>query len=1051
MKPLLQSIADYYLDRRPHDLHRYCFVLPNKRPGVFLDHYMSLHAAGHRQALLHPAITTITDFVTETSGLVEASRIEQLFTLYTCYRDIISRRWSKVDEKDLDFNRFQYWGEVILNDFTDVDKYLVDPGEIFHNIEALKEINSNYLEPEQIEIIRRYWSDTRLGGSVAEFWRHIVHTSPDNKKGKKETKRSTAQFVRMWQMLKELYDMLNQRLASQGLSYQGAIYRDAVHKIADGVELPYTHYVFIGFNVLSTAEEKIFTLLRDRSMADFWWDYASPAFTVKENRATSFLKRYIVDFPSPADAGDIIAPIEDFPEINVISIPSTVGQLQQTANIIKSLNDTGVGTAIVLPDETLCMPLVDSLGDAVDTLNITMGYPMRNSPAADLVSKVISMQLRARKSHEKDTLFRDDILTVLAHPIIRSIGAPDTDHLARALNAGHQYQVPCEWLEQNGNKALVPLWRVAGNNNDLHCVLDYLDRLTAWLLDAIKPAAQQQEVTDNNNIDSEIDGDGDGDGSDGNGDGSEDSAVNAEPFSDTTTTINRGLLTQYRRAIAELRRQYQRYFPKGDTRLTQGTVFRLVERLVGNQAVNFKGEPLHGLQVMGMLETRALDFDNVIIMSMNERIYPRRHFSRSFIPAALRRGYGMATLEHQESISAYYFYRLITRASRVWLLYDSRTSRMGSGEPSRYIRQLQYLYGNPNLHLTTYDYPVSATDHTPMSMRAIPYWRKQLARYTAPDGKRKLSASSINNLISCPVKFTLNYLEGYSDEETPTDYMNDATLGLVVHQVMEDLYMNEMKRTGQSPLYVDKSVIDRLNNSTTIRQLVDKAIKQHHFNDPNRRDNSFPGDIKIMADLFVDIVKQTLRCELDGLHHLEFIAGEKKLEGRLKISPRMAFNFTLSIDRVDRIFPADGSQPTLRIVDYKTGGDELEFKSIDQIFDNSIDKRPKAIVQLMLYCNALAQFDPTVGTDEPIMPIIYKFRDICEKHTISPLKHKYERSKYTVVSDYHLLNEEFLEKLETHLMPYLSQDDDNWKTLTIEPAASNHYCKYCQFTNFCDR
>lgn len=1021
MKSFLESIARYYLDREAYDLSEYCFILPNKRSGVFLNHFFSTEAALRHKTILHPAVTTITDFICDITGEVEASRLEQLFTLYVCYRDIVRRQWAGATEKDIDFNRFQFWGDIVLTDFTDVDKYMVDPADIFHNIEALKEINSNYLTDEQIEVIRRYWGTDHISPEIADFWQHITHR---DKNDRSDRHPSSAGFVKLWQVLHELYLSFNSSLHEQGLSYAGAMYRKAVELLKEtGCEgLEYKRYVFIGFNVLSTAEEKIFALMRDAGLADFWWDYASPAFDDKQNRATRFLSQYIKDFPVPDDGAILMKRADSFPKINVIAIPSTLGQVREAATIVSRLDKADLSTAIVLPDEHLCLPLIDSLPDGLGELNITMGYPMRNSPVASLVNQIVTMQLRSRRTSDGHSFFRDDVIQVLTHPTVHSISASACDTLISRLNECRYMQVPVSMLATEEFSRLKPLWDFPADDKDVLSILDYFERLISWLL-SLWPLHVTEEYDDMTGTDAI------------------DNTAESEEDKDAATAINAALLTSYLNSINELRELYLRFFPQRNVTLTDSTVFRLIERILGNQSVSFKGEPLKGLQIMGVLETRSLDFENVIILSMNEKVFPRKHFSRSFIPAALRRGYGMSTLDHQESISAYYFYRLISRAENVWLIYDSRTSDINSGEVSRYINQLKYIYHPADFNEITYDFPVTAPKKQVMEIAMLPAWHDELKKYTAdgPD-KRTLSAHSINMLVDCPLNFILTYLEGYKEEDEVNDFIDDATYGTIVHEVVQNLYINEQERLQQYPLIIDHECISRLSNESVIRPLVDRAIRKEYLHIDPDDPRPVQGEAEIIAKLIVPMVRQMLCVELDGLHHLEFIAAEKEMEGRVAVSPRLSFNFKMLIDRIDRAFPLDGSEPYLRIVDYKTGSDELSVTSIAKLF-NPGDNNIKAILQLFLYCNAYAQLEEGVTLNTRIQPIIYKFRDISRDNRISPL-----RIARTPLTDYLDFNEEFLEELEKFLTPYLC-DDQSGETIAL-PEKVKH-CEYCQFNSIC--
>jgi len=1021
MKPLLQDIAEYYIGRQGRDITNYCFVFPNKRAGVFFNHFLARAAEDAGFPLIHPEVLTISDFIAGFTDSVEASRIEQLFILYRCYRDVMTRNRTTEEEADgVDFNKFQYWGDVLLSDFTDVDKYLVDPAELFHNIETLREISSNYLTPEQIEVIKRYWGDDKVPRQVAEFWNHAVHVSDSGEHG---DRRATAPFIKLWQVMYELYTAFNTELDSRGLCYQGMVYRRALDEIcmASPDDFPYDRYVFIGFNVLSTVEERIFADMRDKGIADFFWDYASPSFADGENRATRFLRNYVKDFPQPDDAAGIGAMLTGWPRIEVVGVPSVNGQTKVVSEIIASLMPDGgtdttlLSTAIVLPDENLCMPIINTLPPEIREINVTMGIPLRNTPVASLMSSIISMQLRARRVRYENTFFRDDVIAVLSHPLVRSISSVTCDRIAKAVSLQRLFNVPRTLLMSAEFEPLHQLFESPSDPDSSREVFAYLKRLVEWLLGRVYLRYTiQADVT------------------------GEDDDI-PEPTLTAAGAIEAGFLRHYLCAIDELQRLQRNHLEDLKVDLTDSTVFHLVERLMGGESVSFEGRPLKGLQVMGMLETRAIDFENVIITSMNERIFPRKHFSKSFIPPALRHGYGMATIEHQESISAYYFYRLISRARRVFLLYDSRTQGTRSGEPSRYINQLRYLYRPEGLRVATASYDLKVDDADKVTLSIDSVRRAKLDSYISIDNPRYISATSINNFINCPIQFALSYLEGYFDNDDVKDFFDEATFGSVLHRVVERLY-SSLQVDGK-PVVVDKSVIGRLNRTEVIMPEIKRAINKLYLGRLEEDTAPLTGDAELIARMMNDMVRYMLSHELDSYDSFIFISGERKENVRLKISDRLTINFSYTIDRVDEVIDETGRR-VIRIIDYKTGGDKVST-TISHMFEYYYDGRDKAVLQLFLYCNAFVQHN-SLDIDDTVLvqPMIYRFRTIGQNQPPQPLTIDGQ-----VVMDYRQFNDLIMERLDGLLYPLFYPGDDGGVVFMCPD--DDHACKYCKFTTIC--
>ena len=1033
MNTFLQDIARYYIELYGRDLIDLCFVFPNKRAGVFFSHYLEEESTKNGFPLIHPEVMTISDLISDLTNGIEASRIEQLFILYRCYRDIV-REEKGTDEETVDFNKFQYWGEVLLGDFTDVDKYLVDPAEIFRNIEELKEISANYLTPEQIEVIKRYWGEDKVPAQISEFWNHAVHTGSTEVNNEKK---SAIAFIRLWQVMHKLYIRFNEELTLRRLTYQGQMYKMALEAVRNtpAEDFPFEKYVFVGFNVLSTVEEKIFETFKLKGKADFFWDFASPTFSNPQNRATTFLKNYVSQFPQPDGAAEIGRNVKEYPLIEVIGVPSVSGQTKIIGDLVKNLlpdadDDSLRSTAIVLPDENLCLPMLNALPENISAINVTMGYPLRNTPVASLISLVISMQLRARKYRFKDTFFHEDVIAVLSHPLIRSISSETCDAIATYIKENRLFNVDRDILLGENYRPLHRLFDLASDTDNPCAVFSYLRELVTWLLDEVhilyKVENNDEDVTELADDEEEIQLTASG-------------------------AIEAGFLKHYLASLDELERLRRKHLDDLNVDLAESTVFHMVERLVSGESVTFEGRPLKGLQLMGVLETRALDFENVIIASMNERIFPRKHFSRSMIPAAIRQGYGMSTIDHQESLSAYYFYRLITRAKRVFLVYDLRTEGIKSGEPSRYINQLRHIYSPRGMKVCNAFYNLSVEEPSELSLTMTPWRRNQLSLYTSSENPRYISATSINKFIDCPMAFAMSYLEGYYEDNDKNAYFDESTFGSVMHQVVERLYKSLKK--GDGPIIVDKASINYLNRKAIIEPEIKRAINRHYLNRDENSLEALPGDAQILSELMCDLVKNMLSHELDTYKEFEFLSGEQKLKQPLRVTPDLTLNFSYTIDRVDRVKLPDGST-LIRIIDYKTGGDEVK-STIDNLFEHdSRGKRNKAILQLFLYCNAYAQSLPDAGKVK-IQPIIYSFRTIGKNQAPELIKLEGE-----VMQDFRQIittkskgvinaNEEILERLGERLAPLFTAGEDS--DFVFETAEHEGACHYCQFSTICSK
>ncbi len=1030
--PFLSQVAELYLREEADNLIDYCFVTPNKRAAVFLSKYFSDIFQREKMTGFLPEVSPIADFVSGFSTLVEAPRIRQLLVLYRVYSRVLTARSSAAEiaagKNLVDFNRFQFWGDILLNDFNDVDRYMVDTKQLFQNVERLKEISANFLTPEQIKAIEKYWNVEGLPDPVKEFWRHISYKSETDMGVPHSDKKNVAGFLKLWQVMEELYLSFREELAANGLTYPGKSYRDAAEEIdrMDRTDFTYKRYIFVGFNVLSASEKHIFSSLRSKGLADFYWDFASPEFKIPSNRASRFLRNNLRDFPS-LYPGVGSTTINYYPDITVMPVPSAFGQTKLVPDILrklypgffdskvtKSVSDDEyeeminslARTAIVLPDESLAQPLLSALPVEIPVVNVTMGFSLRHTGVATLLRNIISLQLRAREVKSHNTFFFDDVIAVLSHPLIRLKYAPLCDSIVAQINRRRLFNVPVDMLAAKEYEALAAPFRVVTNAMNPEAVLDYLADLLHWLIELIESVSKK----------SVFDSDDEG-----------------EPLVEVNGPVNLELqfIRGYLDAVEQLRSLREEFL--SDVFIEDKTVFHLVERIVGNQTVNYEGLPLRGLQVMGVLESRCLDFDNIILTSMNERVFPRKHYSKSFIPNALRRGYGMATLEHQESIYAYYFYRLITRAKNVFLLYDARKTGIHSGGASRYIKQLRYQFPPEKVSVLPVSSPLRKAEQEPVMVSKNERIMRELNRFRSSDNARYLSASSLNAYITCPLSFYIANVERYYPENDFVDYMDDGTYGTVLHDAVAKMYKDER---GDAPeLLITPEIVEKFSRKGYAENYVTRSIKENYLKVSPDDPAPLIGDTAVYRQIMSRTIRRMLERELEMGQKIYFVDAEHQIKIPFKVSPEHTINLSYTIDRVDRVEEADGTS-FYRIVDYKTGGDIISAPSLDRLFDNTDKSRPKAIFQLMLYAAAFADHEDYDGR---IQPFIYQLRKVMI-NKMTPIKVGGEP-----ITDYRDFIGEYLGKLSLLLDDIFSPD----KPFVADPGDRNHNCHFCKFKEIC--
>lgn len=984
--PFLKLVARAYARNYSDMMDKCCFVFPNKRSATFFSRYLGEEM---ERKFIMPDMKTVSELVADFSTGLDATRYEQLFMLYNEY--------AKLSNEIGDFDRFLFWGDMLISDFNDVDRYMVNPDMLFTNVKRIKEINANYLTEEQLDAIKRYWGEEKSHQYLEQFWSHIPYNEGDNEDSSIINKK----FIKLWEVLSPLYHNFRAKLREEGLCTSGMRYREAAEtlKNVNPDNLSYNRYVFCGFNVLSTSEILIFSRLKAIGAADFYWDYNSPAFRLPNNRAGRFIERNIEEFPSLYDIKE--TPITEFPEIIITGVPSNVGQAKIAGQFISEMIDSGaihdktnaINTAVVLPDENLFIPMIHAIphtednmadGNYITSLNVTMGFPMRLSPVATLIHSIVGLQLKLRRSHGELSFFHEDVKSLLTTPALYAIAPAECETVLDTISSKRMFMIPAEDMCRLA-PSYATIFSPLGPKSSAEDIKEYIYKV----LDLVSTVAD----TDS-----------------------------------SMTKLQQQFIEVYKATADDVFHAARKW----SIEMHDFTFFQLIDRMISGATINFKGEPLNGLQVMGMLETRSLDFENVVVLSMNERIFPKKQYTRSFIPEALRRAYGMATVDFQESIFAYYFYRLISRAKRVWLTYDARNvGGMRSSEISRYITQLLYLYpgAKPEHNIatfkgTTFDLPEISIQKTDAIMEL-------LKRFTIPNSGYNMSPSALNTYIGCPLEFYLKYVRDYRVDNEVTDYMDSSTYGTIVHAVMQEIFEN-WRDSGHAT--VNREDLEKIVSPAgrhVIERILTRTINKFYNRvNPDAFDTKLKGEALVQGKVMLENIVSTLRAEMKYVP-FRFLQAEKALNDPLEVSPSLSININLKIDRVDEL------GGNIRLIDYKTGDESLSAKSVEDLFDSSQENRAKGMMQVLFYCYL---YHRQCGTErERIVPVIYKLREMSTKG-IELLKIKQQP-----LLNYDMVAEEYEQRLTSLIEEIFNPE------VPFTQAPTNNHCGYCEFKSICQR
>lgn len=964
MKPFLYQVATLFYQQYGAEIHRLAFVFPNRRAGLFFQKYLSEIS---ERPLFSPSILTINDLFMQLSGMHPADKIQMLFRLYELYKQRSGSSES--------FDEFIYWGEMLLNDFDDIDKYMVDARMLFRNVSDLKSLDDdfNYLSPEQVQAIRSFWSSFYPKGD-----------SPNQQ-----------HFLELWEILYDLYAGLRTSLAKDGCGYDGMIFREVVEQLEKEPmsDFPFDQVVFVGLNALSVSEERLLLALQKKGVADFYWDYVGPWVTDPDNKASFFLERNLRLFPSRMQL-PATEPVQA--EIRVMGVPSAIGQAKQVYPILQALADeqqltdeSALRTAIVLPDEHLLVPVLNAIPEAIQHINVTMGYPLAGTPVAALMEYILTLQKNIRYIDRVPVFYFRDVLPILNHQYVMAAAPEEVSQLVKDMTAGNRIYVHAADL--NRHELLSILFTPVQNTEELSDYLIHvLEALNACLRNN-RPNPDDEEMISNS--------------------------------TQTTVDIEQEFIFHYFATVNRMKEVMRE--AKIEMRLD--TYFRLLKRMTDLITIPFEGEPLSGLQVMGVLETRALDFDRLIILSMNEGIFPLKKAANSFIPYNLRRGFGLPTYEHQDSVWAYHFYRLIRRAKQVTLLYDTRTTGLQTGEVSRFVHQLRYHYQYPLIdELVVYDVASSAVP--PISVQKTAEVEKLLSDFLF-GGPRALSASAINTYLDCPLKFYFSVLEQIQEEDEITETVERDVFGSILHKVMEDLYAPFKGKLVTADLLKLLRKDQPLLTGTIARAFAELFFKSPVVR-PLEGENFLTGEmIRKYAE---KILEQDAR--FTPFHYIE---SEKKVRATITLSDKRAVQLKGFIDRVDSL------DRVLRIVDYKTGSGKLDFESVEGLFDKEAKDRSKAVMQVFLYAWMYQQLPEYTGMS--IQPAIYYLRTLFQRSFNPVVEQKKGRGKADKVNSFQDFAADFEDKLRQCMDEIFNLD------IPFTQTETGKACAYCSFRGLCGK
>ncbi|KPK86838.1 MAG: hypothetical protein AMS27_04200 [Bacteroides sp. SM23_62_1] len=953
MNHFLEEIAKHLYSAYGDKLKDCCVVFPNRRAGLFFNKYLSELT---EKPVWAPEYFTISDLMVELSELEPADELLTLFELYKVY----------CEEKNIQesFDEFYFWGEIMLADFDNIDKYLVNATKLFQNITDLRNIEDqfSYLSEEQIKIIKRFWQNFEPGWS-----------------GQHKDK-----FLETWKVLNNIYSRLRDILAEHNIGYEGMIYRDVADKLVNGekINLPFLKIFFIGFNALNECENALFKYLSTRNLAEFFWDYDEYYLVNKNHEAGRFIRRNIDEFGA-TEINLSFSSLTTRKEIRVVSVPSMVGQAKILPELLSNMEDISHETAIVMADEHLLVPVLHSLPESADDFNVTMGYPVDKTPVYALIEHIIDLQNNSRRQNDqKWRFYYRDVLAILNHPFIHQDYETEIDQLIDDITERNKIYLTGE--ELNINTFL----------GSIFTRIDEPKNIPAYLLHILEKLARDN--------------------------------INQEH---SYKALENEIIFQLYVRIKRLKE----IIDNSSIQFLTRTLFRLLRKTLMHTRIPFSGEPLIGLQIMGVLETRGLDFKNLIMLSMNEDIFPGSPVSHSFIPHHLRFGFGLPTIEHQDAIYAYYFYRLIQRAERIILVYNSKTEGLSTGEKSRFIHQLLF---DPafSVNEKIIAYNIQANPEKPVWLSQDKISMDILNTYISENIKNKyLSPSALNVYIDCRLRFYFRYIARLEEPDEVAEEVNQLLFGNMLHAAINRLYEPLMEGEITSV-----SLRELLNNKVRINSAIHHAFNQEYQSVADKGKAEIEGRNLIVREILKQYLIQIINTDinytpfriidLEGTYRMDISV--KKEDKLLRVS------IGGKIDRIDNV----GNE--IRIIDYKTGRVDRKISDIDSLFDRDLSDRNHAVFQTLLYSKLF--YSSEKQQDKMIVPGLYAIRELTSNDFDYHILFGAQRNK-EILSDYQHLDIQFTKKLIGIVEEMYNKD------IGFFPTRITEKCEYCPYREICHR
>lgn len=913
----LQKLAADLYQNYGDDISKLTIVFSGKRAGVFFKDALA-QVAG--KTIWSPQVITISELFQTGAALNQAGDINLVTRLYKAF--------SEIEGFNQLFDDFYPWGEVLLNDFDEADKYLIDINKLFSYVKDFKEIGDDeFLSEEQIELIRRFWGN--------------FHPIKDNITKNK--------FLSFWKMLSKVYEKFTKDLIKNSIAYEGLIYKHAIKDISQNDYINNNHFVFAGFNALNKCEKELMTYLCKENKATFYWDYDEYYIKNSVQEAGLFMRENIKQFNKCSKSIVSNSFIENTPNVHLYPANGNISQSKLLPDILKTIpKGNPVKTAIILADESMLVPVLYSIPANYKDINVTMGYPMKNTPVYALLQAVYELN---KKTELQEEYYRDDLIALLENPYARVFLGKESEAFDNELRT--MIFLPADLFNEHPVEVFFNTSKISFN--------EFLLSLIETILPLVKDSLLQTYLSE--------------------------------------------FYTLYSNLLDEIE--------ACEINVSDSLLMSLTEKLCNSASIPFEGMPLSGIQVMGFLESRTLDFENIILLNAGEGTLPLTSSKPSFVPYTLRKAFELPAVEQKDAMYAYYFYRLFHNSKNIHVVYNQVTGDSSKGDVSRFIRQIE-TESNIKVNLLQSAYRIENPHKNDIVIEKDEQILLELEEYCKSSG-RKLSPSAILNYKKCPLKFYFANLKNFREPDVSEENINALIVGNVCHYTLEQLYKPLIKNK------IDKNYLKDCIKNKAYLEHVNQYLQEKYSLNPVKLSGLNIINYELILKFIEKFIKADISCKeevyvqnLEEMINIKFQLDDKNI------------NLYGVFDRIDI---RDQKE---HIIDYKTGKASNIIKESREDGLNLSSEAFQTLTYTYIYQKKYGK--------QPI-PILYTVLNETGS-VINRLNYKYKDINETNINEFVAYIENEMKEI---LLEIFNPEISFTQTLKLQD------CKYCTYKSICNR